>query len=67
MDDKPKCLYCERGDDVVPLVNLIYQGKTTWICAQHFPILIHEPEKLAGKLPGMEKQPPAHDHDHHHA
>ena len=65
MDTKPKCVYCGRDDDAVPLVSLVYQGKATWICAQHFPILIHEPQKLAGKLPGIEKLSPAAGHEHH--
>ncbi len=28
--------------------------KNYWICPQHIPILIHDPSKLAGKLPGAE-------------
>ena len=65
MDTQPKCIYCGQGDESVPLVSLIYQGKAIWICAQHFPILIHEPEKLTGKLPGIEKLSGALGHEHH--
>ncbi len=53
-DTKPTCIYCGRDVDEVPLLNVKFQGKDYWICPQHFPILIHEPEKLAGKLPGAE-------------
>ncbi len=54
-DEKPTCLFCGRNFDEVPLINVKFQAKDYWICPQHFPILIHEPEKLAGKLPGAEK------------
>lgn len=49
-----KCLACEQSSDVTPLIMLEYKGNTLWICAQHFPILIHNPAKLAGKLQGAE-------------
>jgi hypothetical protein len=48
----------------VPLVNLRYAGETRWICSQCFPLLIHEPERLSGKLPGADKLP-ATPHDEH--
>ena len=57
-----KCLYCQRSSDKVPLIMLRYREETVWICPQHLPILIHEPAKLAGKLPGAENLA-AEDHD----
>jgi hypothetical protein len=58
------CLYCELNSNQVPLINFSYQGKELWICPQHLPILIHEPQKLAGKLPGAENLSPPQGHDH---
>ena len=52
-DDKA-CIFCQRNDKQVPLVQLSYMEKNYWICPQHIPILIHEPGKLAGMLPGAE-------------
>lgn len=52
--EKPACLYCSRTSEEVPLLALNYQGRQYWICPTHFPILIHQPHKLAGKLPGAE-------------
>lgn len=49
-----KCLVCERSSQEIPLLVLQYQEKKFWICPQHFPILIHHPEELVGKLPGAE-------------
>jgi hypothetical protein len=45
------CLYCDRTSDDVPLIQFHYQGAERWICAQHLPILIHQPQKLTHNLP----------------
>ena len=50
----PKCVACERSQKEVPLVTILFQDKTFWICPQHLPVLIHNPQMLAGKLPGAE-------------
>ena len=49
------CLNCGRSEQEVPLVNLRYSSETRWICSQCFPLLIHHPERLSGKLPGAEQ------------
>ena len=54
-EDTPTCLYCGVDSQNAPLVTLQYQGEQIYICTAHFPILIHEPQMLAGKLPGAEK------------
>jgi hypothetical protein len=57
----PNCLECQATQDQVPLIKLIYQGQTYHICPEHFPLLIHSPQKLVGKLPGAENLK-GHDH-----
>jgi len=59
-----KCLYCDRSSAQVPLIPLHYQGEILWICPQHLPILIHNPEKLAHKIPGAASfgKPDGHPH-----
>ena len=59
----PKCLYCLQDSDAVPLLALTYQGQTYHICPQHLPILIHQPAKLADRLPGAEHLQQAAGHD----
>ena len=55
MSENPShCVHCERSSDQVPLIALKYQEKDYWICPQHLPIVIHQPQKLLGKLPGAE-------------
>jgi hypothetical protein len=66
MEEQPKCLYCGQDSHQIPLVNIFYQDKSYWICPQHFPFLIHNPAKLEGKLPGIEKWVPFEEPEHHH-
>lgn len=59
----PRCLACEQTSDTVPLINVKFKGQDFWICAQHLPILIHQPARLADKLPGADALA-AVEHDH---
>ena len=58
-----RCLACGRDDRETPLVRLDYRGDHVWICPQHIPILIHDPGRLVGMLPGAEHLRPAEHHD----
>jgi len=53
------CLNCDRTDQQIILLTLTFKGETKHICPQCLPILIHKPQNLADKLPGMEIVPPA--------
>lgn len=57
------CIACDRPEDQTPLVQLRYRGTTLWICPQHLPVLIHDPARLVGKLPGAEHLRPAEHQD----
>ena len=61
-DQNPACIQCGRDDNQVPLVKFQYQEGEFRICTEHFPILIHNPAELAGKLPNAETLTPA-EHD----
>jgi hypothetical protein len=56
---KPVCIFCDRGSDLTPLLTLEYRGATFRICAQHLPVLIHDPSQLIGILPGAEELEPS--------
>jgi hypothetical protein len=58
-----ECLACKRGADETPLIRLAYRDSDFWICPQHLPILIHDPSRLVGILPGAEDLRPADHHD----
>ena len=56
MEEKTiNCLYCDRDQNSVPLIQIKYQNEDWWICPPHLPLLIHQPQRLVGKLPGVEK------------
>ena len=57
------CLYCQKTSDEVPLISLQFKNHDLKICPQHLPILIHDPARLIGKLPGAEGLEPADHHD----
>ncbi len=57
------CLVCGRPSAEVPLIAFQYKDSDLWICPQHLPVLIHDPSKLAGLLPGAEHLSPADHHD----
>lgn len=52
-EDK-KCLYCQQDEEQVPLVQLAFKGSNYYICPQHIPVLIHNPDQLQGMLPDAE-------------
>ena len=62
-EDRPRCVHCERNVDEVPLLTLRYADTEFWICPQHLPVLIHDPARLIGVLPGAEDLRPAEHQD----
>jgi len=64
MTNHESCVHCERKSDQVPLIQINFQDKHYWICPQHLPVLIHKPQMLVGKLPGVENLK-GEGHDHH--
>lgn len=53
-NQKKTCIACDISEDQVPLMVLAFKGEELRICPQHIPLLIHEPQKLIGKLEGAE-------------
>ena len=48
------CMFCSRTENEIPLVQVDFKSKHYWICPQHIPVLIHDPQKLTGILPDAE-------------
>ncbi len=63
MSGEPACLVCRRRSEAIPLLVLEYRGCHLRICPEHLPILIHDPRRLAGILPGAENLRPAEHED----
>jgi hypothetical protein len=52
-NDVQTCLNCGNNEQQIPLVSMRFNGVDNWICSQCLPILIHKPQQLIGKLPGI--------------
>jgi hypothetical protein len=63
MNEGSFCLMCRRDENATPLLVLEYRGGTLRICPEHLPVLIHDPGRLAGILPGAENLRPAEHED----
>lgn len=49
-----QCMNCQRTLEQVPLIPLEHRDGLAYICPQCLPVLIHQPQKLVGKLAGAE-------------
>ncbi len=55
MNDHKECLVCKKSAQEVPVTKFYYQETHFYICPQHIPVLIHDPQKLVGLLPGADE------------
>jgi hypothetical protein len=63
MSETAGCIVCKKSSQEIPLISFQYMGESLFICPQHLPVLIHDPTKLAGLLPGAEGFKAADHHD----
>ncbi|MEI2691151.1 MAG: hypothetical protein V9H69_16145 [Anaerolineae bacterium] len=55
------CVNCGQPETSAPVVALRFNGSQAWICSMCLPVLIHQPQRLIGKLAGAETiQPGRH-------
>lgn len=52
-----ECLVCKRTQEEMPVTRFYYQKTEFYICAEHMPVLIHNPQQLIGILPGADEMP----------
>lgn len=55
MSTSKECLVCKKQATEIPVTKFYYQEKEFYICPQHIPILIHNPQELIGLLPGADQ------------
>jgi len=55
MSEAKACLVCKKSATEIPVTKFYYQESEFYICPQHIPILIHNPQELIGLLPGADK------------
>lgn len=55
MTNEKTCLVCKKTSDETPVTKFYYQQNDFYICPQHIPVLIHNPQELVGLLDGADK------------
>jgi hypothetical protein len=55
MSNAKECLVCKKSSIDTPVTKFYYQKSEFYICPQHIPILIHNPQDLVGFLDGAEQ------------
>ena len=54
MSKVKECLVCKTASSKIPVTKFYYQESEFFICPQHIPILIHNPQQLIGLLDGAD-------------
>lgn len=54
MDNTKECLVCKKSETQVPVTKFYYQKSEFYICPQHMPVIIHNPQELVGLLNGAD-------------
>ncbi|MDX1828575.1 MAG: hypothetical protein R3342_03415 [Lutibacter sp.] len=55
MTETKECLVCKKSSNETPVTKFYYQESEFYICPQHIPVLIHNPQELIGLLPDADK------------
>ncbi len=55
MSNVKACLVCKKSSSETPVTKFYYQESEFYICPQHIPVLIHNPQELVGLLDGADK------------
>ncbi len=54
MNNNKKCIVCKKSSNETPVTKFEYQESEFYICPQHIPVLIHNPQELIGLLDGAD-------------
>ena len=49
------CLVCKKSSSETPVTKFYYKENEFYICPQHLPVLIHNPQELNCLLDGADK------------
>jgi hypothetical protein len=49
------CIVCKKSSMETPVTKFYHKDSEFYICPQHIPILIHNPQELVGLLEGADK------------
>tara|TARA_R110001583_G_scaffold177176_2_gene332193 strand:+ start:15018 stop:15197 length:180 start_codon:yes stop_codon:yes gene_type:complete len=49
-----ECLVCKKSSIEIPVTKFYYQESEFYICPQHMPTIIHNPQELIGLIEGAD-------------
>ncbi|MBG7630467.1 MAG: hypothetical protein IZT56_08545, partial [Bacteroidetes bacterium] len=52
MSNVKECLVCKKSSTEIPVTKFYYQESEFYICPQHMPTIIHNPQELIGLIDG---------------
>jgi len=55
MSAEKTCLVCKKSSKETPVTKFYHKDSEFYICPQHLPILIRNPQELVGLLEGADK------------
>lgn len=50
MSDKKTCIVCKKSSMEMPVTKFYHKNSSFYICSQHIPVLIHNPQELVGLI-----------------
>ena len=54
MSQVKACLVCKKTSTEIPVTKFYYQESEFYICPQHMPVIIHNPQQLIGLIDGAD-------------
>jgi len=54
MSKNRECLVCKASYKEIPVTKFYYKESSFYICPQHLPVIIHNPQELIGLLDGAD-------------
>jgi len=55
MSQTKECLVCKKASTEIPVTKFYYQDSEFYICPQHMPTIIHNPQELIGFIDGADE------------
>jgi len=50
MSETKTCIVCKKSAMETPVTKFYHKNSSFFICSQHIPVLIHNPQELAGLI-----------------
>jgi len=54
MSHSKTCIVCKKSSMETPVTKFYHKDSKFYICPQHIPVLIHNPQELIGLLDGAD-------------